>query len=134
MKQGHPSPLHRIIGVMLTVGGLWHAAAPWIFGYSHLRPAVTSDLASGLTLALVGVGLVAVGWSWLLIGLAGAIGVWVLTAPQLLGVAGPQFIMLEAAWGGPLTIALTTIAALEHSFGRLDATIAEQRQAGPAPA
>jgi len=34
MKQEQSLPLQGVIGVMLTIGGLWHAAAPWIFGYS----------------------------------------------------------------------------------------------------
>jgi hypothetical protein len=108
-------PLNQIIGVLLTIGGLWHAAAPWTFGYSDLRPAMLSDVIAGLMLALVGIGMIALRGAWWLIGLGFAIAIWVLAAPQLLGVAGPRMVMLEATWGGPLTLALMTIAALELS-------------------
>jgi hypothetical protein len=108
-------PFNQIIGILVTIGGLWHAAAPWTFGYSGLRPAMLSDVISGLTLALVGIGMIALRGAWGLIGLGFAIGIWVLAGPQLLGVAGPRMVMLEATWGGPLTLALMTIAALELS-------------------
>jgi len=114
----------RSIGILLTVGGLWHAAAPWINGYSNLTALTTSNVASGLTLAAVGVVFVALrggmGLSWA----AGAIGVWVLIAPAVLGFGGPGLAMNEAVWGGPITIILAIIAGLERRFSRDE---------GPAP-
>src|SRR6188472_3605035 len=119
MKQEQSLPLQGVIGVMLTIGGLWHASAPSIFGYSEIRSALISDLASGLALALVGVTMVAIqGAAWLY-WIGAAIGVWVLVSPQLLGNAGPRMVMLEATWGGPLTIILVVLAALERQFERI---------------
>jgi len=65
-----------VIGVVVLIGGLWNAAAPWIFGYSDVHSAVASDHGYGPGLALVAVASVAIGGSWSLIGLASAIGVW----------------------------------------------------------
>jgi hypothetical protein len=133
MKSEPSLPLQRVIGVLLTIGGLWHAAAPWTFGYSGIRSALISDLASGLALALVGVTMVAIqGAAWLY-GIGAAIGVWVLVSPQLLGNAGPRMVMLEAIWGGPLTIILIVLAALERQFDRIGGyRPAEGREGGAA--
>lgn len=133
MKQDQSLPLQRVVGVLLTIGGLWHAAAPWIFGYSSIRSALISDVASGLALAVVGAAMVAIqGAAWLN-WIGAAIGVWVLVSPQLLGNAGPRMVMLEATWGGPLTIILVVLAALERQFDRIGGyRPAEGREAGAA--
>ena len=135
MNREHNYPLQPIIGVMLTIGGLWHAAAPWIFVYSSIRAAVISDMAAGLTLAVVGLGYIILHGAWWLDTIAAAIGVWVLMAPQLLGFAGPQFTELEATWGGPITIVLAIIASLERQFDSVtDYRAAGRVESGVVPA
>ena len=119
MNRESPYPLQRLIGVLFIIGGLWHAAAPWIFGYSSIRSAVISDVVSGLALATVGIGIVAVKGATWLNWVAAAIGVWVLASPQLLGHAGPRMTTLEATWGGPITIVLGVLAAFERYSGRI---------------
>jgi hypothetical protein len=133
MKPAHSYPLQRVIGVLLTIGGLWHATAPWIFGYSNIRSAVISDVASGLALAAVGATIVAIqGASWLN-WIGAAIGVWILVSPQLLGNAGPRMVMLEATWGGPLTVILVVLAGLERQIDRIGGyRAAEGREGGAA--
>jgi hypothetical protein len=108
----------RPIGLLLIVGGLWHAASPWINRYSDVHAAVVSDVASGLALAAVGAVFVAVRGGALLTAAAAIIGVWVLIAPQVLGFGGPGLAAHEAVWGGPITIVLAALAALERALGR----------------
>jgi hypothetical protein len=115
---GRALGFQRSIGLLLTLGGLWHAAAPWINGYSNLTGATASNVASGLALAAVGVAFTVLrGGTWLS-WVAGAIGVWVLIAPAILGFGGPGLAMNEAVWGGPITIILAVIAGLERRFAR----------------
>jgi len=106
------------IGLLLIVGGLWHVASPWINGYSDAAALTMSNVASGLALAMVGVALVilrgAAGLAWV----AGAIGVWVLIAPQVLGFGGPGLAGNEAVWGGMITIALAVLAGFERHFAQ----------------
>jgi|GEM_PF-6789048 len=130
MNQDQKFSMQRLIGVVLIVGGLWHVAAPWIFGYSNIMRAVLSDVISGAALALVGVGYVVLqGGAWLN-WIGGAIGVWVLIAPQILGVGRPALAMLEASWGGPITLVLVTIAALDRWFERSPGVGTETRPVG----
>src|SRR5512146_1131800 len=58
MKHEEGMPLQLFVGVLLIVGGLWHAAAPWIFGYEANRAAMISNIIAGVALALVGVGII----------------------------------------------------------------------------
>ncbi|MBN9120747.1 MAG: SPW repeat protein [Planctomycetes bacterium] len=110
--------IQRSIGLLLTVGGLWHAASPWISRYSNVTAAAASNVASGLVLAAVGAALAALrggaGLTWA----AGAIGVWVLIAPAVLGFGGPGLPANEAIWGGPITIVLAVLAGLDRRLGR----------------
>lgn len=110
--------VQRAVGALLAVGGLWHAAAPWINGYSNVPAAVASDLASGLILVAVGVAFIALrGGAWLTWA-AAAVGAWVLIAPQILGFGGPRLAENEAVWGGLATIVLAVLAGLERRLGR----------------
>jgi hypothetical protein len=110
-------PLQRIIGALFVVGGLWHAASPWIAGYSGDRAAVVSNVAAGLALAAVGVGYLVFRGARVLNWAAGAIGLWVMVAPAILGV--PDWMALnEAYWGGPITLVLVAIAAYDLRFHR----------------
>src|SRR5690349_20418763 len=119
MKPEQTFPLQGSIAVVLTIRGPWHAAGPRIFGHSARHAAVISDGASGLTLAAVGIGILVLNGGTWLNWIAAGIGVWVLISPQLLGNAGPRMVMLEATWGGPLTIVLAVLAALERQFDRI---------------
>jgi hypothetical protein len=110
-------PLQRILGAFFVVGGLWHAASPWIQRFSEERAAVVSCLISGLALAAVGACVMIVRGGRLLTGLAAAIGVWVMVAPAILGV-GNWMMLNEAYWGGPLTLVLAAIAAYDLRFHR----------------
>jgi hypothetical protein len=108
-------PLQRIVGALFVVGGLWHAAAPWVQRYSEVHSATVSNVVSGLCLAAVGVCYIVFRGARVLNWLAGAIGLWVMAAPALLGVH--NWMMLnEAYWGGPIVLALTAIAAYDHRF------------------
>jgi hypothetical protein len=115
--RGTPT-IQRLVGVMLVFGGLWHAAAPWIFRYSAVREAVASNIAAGLALAVVGIGFVIFGGGWLLNWIGAALGVWVLIAPQVLGATRPWLAPLEASWGGPIVLWLMIIAALDRWLAR----------------
>ena len=113
MKHEQGLPIQLLVGILLTLGGLWHAAAPWAFGYSAVRAAVVSDVASGLALTLVGVGYVMlrrVGWLNMV---AAAVALWILVAPQVLGVGRPWLAAVEASWTGLLTIALVIVASFD---------------------
>lgn len=110
--------LQRLVGVLLLLGGLWHAAAPWTFGYADIPPAKLSNLIAGLVLAAVGIAFIVLrGTAWLA-WLAGAVGVWVLAAPHVLRFADNGLAMNEAVWGGPITVVLAVISGLEHWLGR----------------
>jgi hypothetical protein len=110
--------IQRPIGMLLLVVGLWHASSPWVNRYSDAPAATTSDLVSGLALAAVGVAFIVLrggaGLTWL----AGAIGVWVLIAPTVLGYGGPSLAAHEALWCGAITIVLAVLAALERRLGQ----------------
>jgi len=110
--------VQRAVGVLLLLGGLWHAAAPWTFGYADVPAAKLSNLIAGLVLAAVGIlFLLLRGTAWLA-WLAGAIGVWVLIAPHVLGFADRGMAAYEAVWGGPITIVLALIAGAARWLGR----------------
>lgn len=110
--------LQRAVGLLLLLGGLWHAAAPWTFGYADIPAARLSSLIAGLVLAGVGILFIVLrGAAWLA-WLAGAIGVWVLAAPHVLRFADNGLAMNESVWGGPITIILAVISGLEHWLGR----------------
>jgi hypothetical protein len=109
-----------LIGALLIIGGLWHAASPWLNQYSDLRPMTISNVVTGLVLAVFGVVFVVFrGGTWLN-WTVGAIGVWVLVAPVILGFSGPSVPATEAIWGGPFTIVLAVIAGLELHLFRED--------------
>lgn len=106
--------MRRLIGVLLALGGLWHAAAPWIFGYEDVPAAVASNVISGLALTAVGIAFAALkGGSWLS-GVGAAIGVWVLFAPPVLGFHHRPFALHEAIWGGPLVLVLIAISLVDR--------------------
>jgi hypothetical protein len=110
-------PLQRIVGALFVVGGVWHAASPWIAGYSGDRAAVVSNIAAGAALVVVGVCYLIFRGARVLNWAAGAIGVWVMAAPALLDT--PDWMALnEAYWGGPLTLVLAVLAAYDLRFHR----------------
>jgi hypothetical protein len=115
-------PLQRVVGLLLTIGGIWHSAAPWVFGYSAIRAAVISNMSAGIALAVVGICFIIFRGGWVLNCLAATIGIWVLVAPQILGIPKDELADLEAIWGGPLAIALAAIAAYDLHFNRADNT------------
>jgi len=92
-------PIGRLIGALIAVGGLWHAAAPWILGYSDVRTATGISVAAGLTLVVFG-GLRAAAAGVWATAVCGVVGLWVLLAPQVFGYGGPGFAEDEAVWGG----------------------------------
>jgi hypothetical protein len=108
--------IQRAIGLLFVVGGLWHVAVAWINHNSNATPLLTSNIASGLALAAVGAAMFllrgARGLAWV----AGAIGVWVLMAPQILGFGGPGLAGNEAVWGGVMTVILAVLAGFERRF------------------
>jgi hypothetical protein len=116
MRHEKGMPLQLFVGILLVVGGLWHAAAPWVFGYAANRPAMISNIVAGTALTLVGVGIIWLrGAAWLN-WIGAVVGVWVMISPAVLGI-GPQWMaMVEANWGGLLAIAVITISALDLLF------------------
>lgn len=106
--------LQRVIGGIFVLGGLWHSAAPWIFQYADESQAVTSNLISGLTLAAVGAAFVALRGGYWLTWLTGALGVWIIFEPHVVGFAHRGFAVNEAIWGGPITVLLSVIAAMDR--------------------
>ena len=112
--------LQRVIGGVFVLGGLWHTAAPWIFQYSDDRTAVISNLVSGLSLAVAGAAFVAIRGGYWLNWLVGVLGVWILFEPHVVGFAHRGFAVNEAIWGGPITILLSLVAALDRWLSRAD--------------
>lgn len=112
--------LQRVIGGVFVLGGLWHTAAPWIFGYSDNSTAVTSNIASGLALAVAGAVFVALRGGYWVNWVVGLIGLWILFEPHVVGFADQGFAVNEAIWGGPITMLLSLVAALDRWLARAD--------------
>ena len=116
MAQQIGFPIQRTVGVLLVVGGLWHAAAPWVVHYSQFQPMVVSSIAAGAALVLVGAGYLVFRGGAILDWAGGLLGAWVTLAPAVLLADRPFLPMLEASWGGPITLALVAVAALDRHF------------------
>ncbi|HET6576630.1 MAG TPA: SPW repeat protein [Fimbriiglobus sp.] len=115
-ESGYTIPLGRLIGVLIAVGGLYHALTPWVFGHAYETPAAISSVASGLTLLVFG-GLRAAGVRGWPIWVCAAAGLWVLSAPQALGLGVHGLANNEALWGGLFVVVLSGLAALDQWFG-----------------
>jgi hypothetical protein len=101
----------RLVGLLFVLGGLWHAAAPWLFGYTDLTAAKVSNVVTGLILAVLGAVRVAGVRGWPL-AVGAVVAVWVLIAPLALGFGRRGLAANESLWGGLMVLALAGIAAL----------------------
>jgi hypothetical protein len=120
MTRNEGTGIVRIAGYVIALFGLWHAAAPWTMGYGDSNTAVASDVAAGITLAVLGTVLAGgngLGWAGRV---AACVGLWALVAPAVLGFSDRPAAALEALWVGPLTIGLAAVAILavrtDHPF------------------
>ncbi len=110
-------PLQRIVGGLFVVGGLWHAASPWTQRYADIPLAVTNNVASGLALATVGLLVMLFRGARVLNWAAGAIGLWVIVSPAILGIHN-WMALNQAYWGGAITLVLMAIASYDLRFHR----------------
>ena len=127
MARDREFPFHQIAGGFIALMGLWHMWAPWLMGYAELTPLKTSALVAGAGLAVFG----ALGATTRLVWptwACGAIALWVLCAPGLLGYGTRGVALDEAMWTGLTTLAVVALLGLEVRFG------APARPAGPSRA
>lgn len=105
----------RITLGRIAVGGVFHALAPWLFGYADDTRAAVSNLVSGALLAVFG-GVRAWGLKGWPILVCAVVAAWVLVAPQALRFERLHFGANEALWGGMLVLALVAITTLSRWF------------------
>jgi hypothetical protein len=97
--------------------GVWFAASPWVLGFQGHQSAMIGSLAAGLLLVGVALGatLAPRAWEeWT----EGALGLWMMVSPWVLGFAALQAAMLNAVVCGVVVLLLALwVLTTDRDYG-----------------
>ena len=116
MARDREFPLHRLAGGLIALGGAWHMVAPWVMLYSDDRSLVISNLVTGAALVVFGVLRAAYRQMAWPVWVCGAIGLWVVVAPGMLGHWERGMAMNEALWTGFGVLGLAVVLGIDRRF------------------